>query len=413
MSEVRVRFAPSPTGYLHVGGARTALFNYLFAKQNGGTFILRIEDTDQERSTEEALRMQISDLQWLGLDWDEGPSPEALEDQGSYGPYRQSQRESIYKKMAEVLLQEGKAYYDFRTEKELDAIKQSQEGDYVRIPRPDKLESLDQANERIAAGETAVVRFKVPDAEEFIFSDLVRGEIRLPSHMVGDFVLLRSSGMPVYNFCCAVDDAKMKISHVFRAEEHLSNTLRQLMIYDALGFVRPQFGHLSLILGDDRQKLSKRHGAISCNQFKESGYLPDALINYIALLGWSPKDDKEIFSRQSLIEQFSVERVNSSGAIFDGEKLKWVNASHLRALPDETLWSYLSPYFAKKSLDLPESSQWRSRALETFKVAMETLADVDRFVPIDNKNFKLSDEGREVLGWEKTTEVLQRWKTLV
>lgn len=410
MSDVRVRFAPSPTGYLHIGGARTALFNALFAKQNGGTFILRIEDTDQERSTEEALTMQISDLTWLGLHWDEGPDPDTLEDRGDFGPYRQSRRLDIYREMIRKLLKEEKAYCDFRSEEELQQLKEAQQGEYFRIPRPSAILTLDKAQERLDRGEEAVVRFKVPEAEDFVFNDLVRGEIRLPSHMVGDFVLMRSTGMPVYNFCCAVDDATMKISHVFRAEEHLSNTLRQMMITDALGFDRPQYGHFSLILGEDRQKLSKRHGATSCHQFKESGFLPDAMVNYMALLGWSPKGDQEIFNRQDLEKQFSVDRINPSGAIFDLEKLKWVNATHLRELPDDELWKRLEPFFADKSLNLPSDPKWRSQALGTFKVAMETLADVDRFVPIDDQHFHLSEEGKEVLGWETTTDVLKKWK---
>lgn len=232
---VRVRFAPSPTGYLHVGGARTALYNYLYAKRNKGTFILRIEDTDLERSTEEAMRMQIGDLEWLGVLWEEGPNPSTLKDMGPYGPYRQSQRTKIYMEQANKLLDSGHAYFDFRTDEELEKLKQGTgEGVVHHIPRPDKIVSADEGRKRVASGEKAAIRFKIKESKEYVFQDLVRGEVRLPSDMVSDFVVIRSNGMPVYNFCCVVDDALMKITHVFRAEEHLSNTVRQMMIYEAL-----------------------------------------------------------------------------------------------------------------------------------------------------------------------------------
>jgi len=376
--DIRVRFAPSPTGYLHVGGARTALYNFLYAKNQEGTFILRVEDTDQERSTEESLRMQIQDLEWLGLAWDEGVDPKTLEDNGDYGPYRQSQRLHIYKKYCDQLLESGAAYYDFRTD--------------------------------VESGEQAAVRFKVEPQDDFTFEDLVRGSVTLPSGMVGDFVILRSTGMPVYNFCCAVDDALMKISHVFRAEEHLSNTLRQKMIYEALGFDLPRFGHLSLILGSDRQKLSKRHGATSCNQYKESGYLPEALLNFITLLGWSSPEEEEIMSLETLVRLFSLERLNLSGAVFDEEKLKWMNAMHLRNLSDDDLWQRLQPAFKRAGLSLPSDPEWISKALTTFKVAMETLQDIERFEPVDDSRFALTPEGKDVLAWDDSPKVLAAWQ---
>ena len=235
---VRVRFAPSPTGYLHVGGARTALYNYLYAKKMGGKFILRIEDTDLERSTEEALRMQIADLKWLKLYWDEGPQSDNLEDKGDFGPYRQSQRKEIYQRYADQLLEEGYAYYCFMTDEEIDA----QREELVKAGKPPQVQSpyrdlpMEEAKKRIEAGEKPVIRFRVGEKKDYTIQDMVRGEVVFPSDMVGDFVLIRSNGMPVYNFCCAIDDALMDITHVFRAEEHLSNTLRQLMIYEALGF---------------------------------------------------------------------------------------------------------------------------------------------------------------------------------
>ena len=274
--------------------------------------------------------------------------------------------------------------------------------------------TVDEAKKRIAAGEKAAIRFKVDGNKDHVIQDLVRGEVTLPQEMVGDFILMRSNGMPVYNFCCAIDDALMKITHVFRAEEHLSNTLRQKMIYEAFGYETPQFGHVSLILGKDKQKLSKRHGATSCHQFFEQGYLPDALVNYISLLGWSSPEGKEIISRKELIEQFNGERLSPSGAVFDEEKFKWVNATHLRELDDKTLWGLLLPLFQRENIKLPEGDEWVSKALATFRSKMETLLDaIELFRPIDIANFKLEDKGKEVLAWEETKGVLQKWKELL
>lgn len=410
---VRVRFAPSPTGYLHVGGARTALFNYLYAKKMGGQFILRVEDTDVERSTDEALRMQIDDLVWLGLKWDEGVNPQTLESEGPYGPYKQSLRKDIYKKHADELLKKGLAYYDFRTDEELEALKQAAtaSGAPQRTARPEKLYSVEEAEKKIAAGEKAAVRFKVGEIRDYKIQDLVRGEVVFPSDMVGDFVIMRSNGMPVYNFCCAIDDALMKITHVLRAEEHLSNTLRQQMLYDAFGYTAPQFGHLSLVLGADRQKLSKRHGATSCHEYMERGFLPDALLNFVALLGWGTTDNKEIFSREELIQAFSVDRLNPAGAVFDEEKLKWMNATHLRALDHQALWKLVSPRLKAAGIHVPDDAQWVDRALGLFKSYMETLNDaVALFKPIDDSQFKIQDDAKEVFTWETSAKVFNAWK---
>ena len=246
---VRVRFAPSPTGYLHVGGARTALYNYLFAKHHGGQFILRVEDTDLERSTDESMRMQIADLKWLGINWDEGPHPETHADMGPHGPYRQSRRKEIYMQYAEKLVETGRAYFDFRGDAELEAIKERlmKEGKPPQIEAPAEIVPPAEARARIARGEQAAIRYRVTEKRDYVLNDLVRGEVRFPSDMVGDFVCIRSNGMPVYNFCCVIDDALMQITHVLRAEEHLSNTLRQMMLYEAFGFPIPKFGHLSFI----------------------------------------------------------------------------------------------------------------------------------------------------------------------
>lgn len=414
---VRVRFAPSPTGYLHVGGARTALYNFLFAKKNNGKFILRIEDTDEARSTQESLKMVIDDLKWLGLTWEEGPHPENLADMGPYGPYKQSERLSVYKKFADELLQKGQAYYCFLTDAEIEVQRQAAmtTGKPYQINSPYQDWPLEKSLAKIKEGGKAVVRFKTQHLKkDYILNDLVRGEVRFPSDMVGDFVLLRSGGMPVYNFCCAVDDHMMQISHVFRAEEHLPNTLRQMMIYEGLGWTLPQFGHLSVILDEDRQKLSKRKGATSCHQFSEEGYLPEALKNFIALLGWSHAEGKEIMSMQEMIDGFSVDRLHSAGAVFDGVKLKWMNAQHLRALSDQELWAQIKPFLKRANLTLPSDLEWAHKSVQTFRSSMETLQDaVELYRPLDNGQFKVHEESKETLAWEPTVKVLQCWKQLL
>jgi nondiscriminating glutamyl-tRNA synthetase len=376
MSEVRVRFAPSPTGYLHVGGARTTLYNYLFARQQKGKFILRVEDTDEARSTNEALRMQMEDLKWLGLDWDEGPEFQTLKDKGPYGPYRQSQRQHIYKEYAEQLLKNGKAYYCFMKDEEIEVQRQAQlaaeKSPHIESPYADW--SLEKSLAKIKTGESAVVRFKTKHLKkDYVFQDLVRGEVKFPSDMVGDFVLLRSGGMPVYNFCCVIDDHLMKISHILRAEEHLSNTLRQLMIYEAFNWEVPKIGHISLVLDSERKKLSKRAGATSCKEYRDMGYLPEAMNNYLALLGWSHPEQKEVIPFAEMIEKFSIDRLNSSGAIFDPVKLKWMNAQYLRALPADKLWQLMKPYLDRAMVDVRNVPI--EKCIEVFKPYMETLED--------------------------------------
>lgn len=413
-SEVRVRFAPSPTGYLHVGGARTALFNFLFARRHGGKFILRIEDTDQARSTEESLKIIVQDLKWLGLTWDEGPDALTLKDVGEFGPYYQSQRLEIYAKYAQQLLRDGKAYYCFLTDEEIDAQREKaqKEGRPPQVQSPYEEWPLEKAQAYMAEKNVkGVVRFKTRHLrKDYIFNDLIRGEVKFPSDMVGDFVLLRSDGMPVYNFCCVVDDALMKISHVLRAEEHLPNTLRQLMIYEACGWKTPEFGHMSLILNEERQKLSKRHGAVSCGEFKELGYLPEALNNFLALLGWSSPEGKEILSMQEMQQQFSLDRLNPAGAVFDVKKLRWMNSVYLRALPETDLWKRVEPYLKEAGLELPTDPEWQERALKVFKTSMEVLKDgVELFRPICNKHFAVADEAQEALGWDTSKAVLLAW----
>lgn len=330
---VRVRFAPSPTGYLHVGGARTALFNWLFARQHGGTFILRIEDTDLERSTAESEEGLLRDLRWLGLTWDEGPGIG-----GPHAPYRQSERTKIYQEWAHRLVESGAAYPCFCTEGELEKKREQAETEHRSLHYDGTCRRLapEEAKKRVAAGEPHCIRVGVP-AKDYAVDDLVRGRVEWKSETLGDFIILRSNGMPVYNFCVVVDDADMEITHVIRAEEHLTNTHRQLILYEALGKPIPKFAHVSLILGADKTKLSKRHGATSVGQYETDGFLPQAMVNFLALLGWAEGIDKEVYTTQELIEKFSLERINPAPAVFDHTKLIWMNGQHIRLLSPEKL----------------------------------------------------------------------------
>ncbi len=407
--KVRVRFAPSPTGYLHVGGARTALYNFLLAKANGGDFIIRVEDTDEERSQSDYLKSMLQDLKWLGLEWSEGPNLE-LDEVGSFGPYKQSQRKAIYKEQAQNLLEKGQAYYCFLTDEELEVQRDKAVSDGIAF-KPDspyRNWALDQALEKLKTTPGSV-RFKNDyGSRDFIFKDIVRGEIKFPGDMIGDFVLVRSSGMPVYNFVCAIDDALMKISHVFRAEEHLSNTLKQLMIYEALNFPKPAFGHLSIMLGNDRQKLSKRHGATSIFEFKDKGYLPEALLNFMALVGWSSPSGNEILSLEEMTKEFDMNRFNPASAVFDMDKCKWMNSQYLRQLPELELWNRLAPFLDKANLKFVGSDEWKVKVLQTYKQNMETLLDgPDVLKPLSETPLIIEEDAKEVLTWPKSKDLIR------
>ena len=411
---IRVRFAPSPTGWLHLGSARTALINYLFAKNQNGTFVLRVEDTDLERGNLVFLQQQINDLKWLGLHWDEGPDSNTQEDQGPYKPYRQSQRIPLYQKCVDQLIQMNKAYYCFLTEQDIEDRKKKalENKTPFRINSPYRNQNLQQAQERIKKGDLAVVRFKIPEVKKnYILEDIVRGTVTFPSDMVGDFVLLRSSGLPVYNFSCAVDDYFMKISHVFRSEEHLANTLRQMMIFEAFGWSLPTYGHLSLILGEDHKKLSKRHGAVSCNEYKKQGYLPDALLNFLALMGWNPKTEEEVFSLPELINCFSLKGLNPAPGVFDTKKLNWINSQHLKKVSTEKLWGMLTPYFKKQGLIFPASSVWRENAALALKSSFSSIEEAAKLFSVLSENhFEVDEKTKDILKWPSTMAVLNEWK---
>ena len=346
VNEIRVRFAPSPTGSLHVGGARTALYNWFFARGRSGAFVLRIEDTDAARSSPESEEGVLEDLNWLGMEWDEGPDRG-----GPYGPYRQSERKDIYTAFALKLLDAGSAYRCYCTEEELEAEKKAQlaqskpphyGGRCLRL-------SPQERTELERAGRPSSVRFSAPQ-KEYAFEDVVRGGIRFPAGVVGDFILLRSDGMPTYNFSCVVDDHLMRISHVIRAEEHLSNTVRQLMLYEAFGVAPPRFAHLSIILNRERAKLSKRDGVTSVAEFRKMGYLPQAMTNYLALLGWSPGENREMMSTDELVASFSLERAAKAAAVFDTAKLDWMNGHYLRTMDLDELLRLSLPYFRETGL---------------------------------------------------------------
>ncbi|MBP9120921.1 MAG: glutamate--tRNA ligase, partial [Ignavibacterium sp.] len=324
----RVRFAPSPTGYLHVGGLRTALYNYLFAKRNNGTFVLRIEDTDRNRFVEGAVENLIKALKWAGLDFDEGP-----ETGGDFGPYMQSQRLDIYKKYADELIEKGKAYYCFCTPERLKALKEEQEKQKLPQAKYDKLclhLTKKEVENKLASGIPKVVRLNVEENHTIKFDDIIREHVEFESNNVDDQVLIKSDGYPTYHLANVVDDHLMKITHVIRGEEWLSSTPKHVLLYDAFDWERPIFAHLPLLLNPDRSKLSKRQGDVAVEDYRDKGFLKDALVNFVALLGWNAGDDREFYYIDELIKSFSLERVNKAGAVFDLQKLNWLNAEHLR-----------------------------------------------------------------------------------
>lgn len=401
---VRVRFAPSPTGHLHIGGARTALYNFIFSKAMGGTYILRVEDTDQERSSKDFEASQLDDLTWLGLAHQEGPGVG-----GDYGPYHQSERLEIYKKYAEQLLDNGKAFYDFCTATELEdmACKNKQEGTPPYTGKWKDPNYWDEAKKRVLAGEQAPIRFLVPEMD-MCFKDYVRGEVSFPKGMVGDFVILRSNGTPTYNFCNVIDDHLQKITHVIRGEDHLNNTLRQMMIYEAIGAKAPEFAHVSLLIGKDRQKLSKRHGATSVKQYRKEGYLPEALTNYLCLLGWSHPEEKDVFELSDIAHKniFTLNRFSKSHAIYDIDKLKYINAQHLKNMDLETFQKRAGPFITEDSFYYQQSTEWKKNFLGLFQDKIQLFPELnDKLFTLLNETIEHTDELKDVLQWETTPAI--------
>jgi glutamyl-tRNA synthetase len=358
---VRVRFAPSPTGHLHVGGARTALFNWAFARRHGGVFILRIEDTDRERSTEQSLDGILDALTWLGLDWDEGPPTAG---------YRQTERSDIYRAHADRLLAEGKAYRCRCTPARLDSLRAAAQarGETFRYPGTCR-------DAQVPASEPHALRLRIADTGQTVVEDILHGTVVFDHSQLDDWIIVRTDGTPTYNFCAVVDDVTMKITHVIRGDDHLSNTPKQVQCYQALGYPTPVFAHIPLILGPDKRRLSKRHGASSVQAFREEGVLPEALFNYLARLGWS-HGDQEVFSREDVAAQFDLAHVGQAAAVFDRVKLEWLNQHWIKTLPPEQVAERLVPFLERAGLPVPADPAWLARVVVTLRERARTLVEM-------------------------------------
>lgn len=394
----RVRFAPSPTGYLHIGGARTALFNYLYAKHTGGKFILRIEDTDKERSTKESELEILEALKWMGLDWDEGPGKSADDSM-----YYQTKRLAVYTKYADKLLSEGKAYKCFCTKEELDAERKKAEAEKRAFKYDGRCSRLtpEQVKANESAGKPYTVRLKVAQEGETIINDIIRGEVRVQNVTLDDMIILRADKNPIYNFVVVVDDVEMGITHVIRGEDHLSNTPRQIHLYKALGFDIPQFAHMPLILGQDKSKLSKRHGEVSVLKYRENGYLPDAMFNYLSFLGWSPEGNEDFLSREQIIEKFTLERIHKSGAMFDNVKLQHFNGLYIRKMSVEELAEKCLPYLKASGLVNDSTDRaYINKIVGLQQEKLKVLKEIsDLSVYFFRDDYPFTDEAKKI--WEK------------
>ena len=411
MEEVRVRIAPSPSGNLHVGTARTALFNYLFAKKNNGKFVLRIEDTDAERTSQEYIDNIFDSLKALGLNWDEGPDVG-----GPYGPYTQSERFDIYPKYVQQLLDSGFAYECFCTPEELEAEKAEATANkkpYVYSKKCENLTEEEKAKLR-AEGRKPAIRFNIAKAQRAFhdtsileFDDLVKGKLHMDTDLLGDFVIQKSNGAPTYNYAVVIDDMLMKISHVIRGEDHISNTYKQILIYEALGVPVPRFGHLGMILAPDRSKLSKRHGATAVSDFVKQGYLTDALINFVALLGWAPSDGEEIKTVDEIAQDFRIGEISSSNSIFEYDKLKWMNSHYIKQLSMDELEERLKPYLEK--YDLTElSKEHFDKMIEITREPLTLLSDItDAVEYFFGEDVNYDEKGRETIETEVSQNVLK------
>lgn len=409
-NEVRVRYAPSPTGHLHIGNARTALFNYLFARSQGGKFIIRIEDTDQKRNVEGGEESQLRHLQWLGIDWDE-----SIDKDGGYGPYRQSERNDIYKKYYDELLEKDLAYKCYCTAEELEAEREAQiaRSEMPRYSGKCSHLSKEEEDKLIAEGREPSIRFRVPKGEIIKFDDMVKGEISFETDGIGDFVIVKKDGTPTYNFAVAVDDHLMKMTHVLRGEDHISNTPKQIMIFHAFGWEVPLFGHMTLIVNENRKKLSKRDESIIqfIEQYKNLGYLPEALFNFIALLGWSPVGEEELFTKEQFIDIFDVNRLSKSPALFDMHKLKWVNNQYVKALDLDQVVALTLPHLQKAgkvSEQLTEEENtWVRKLISLYHEQLSYGAEIVELTELFFKEqIEYNQEAKEVLAEEQVPEVM-------
>lgn len=401
----RLRFAPSPTGYVHVGNARTALFNYLHARKSNGILVLRIEDTDAARSRQEYEENLINDLKWLGIEWNEGPGKG-----GDFGPYRQSERIKTYREYARQLIDNGHAYYCFCSPEELQKAKEEARAKGLQQEYSGKCRDLDiaESKDRIQKGEPAAIRFKIPKDTDITFYDLVREKVTFDSNLISDPVILRSTGIPAYNFSVVIDDHLMEINIVIRGEDHLSNTARQVMLFRALGFDCPKFAHLSMVMGSDNTKLSKRHGSTSLVQFKEEGYLPEALLNYLALLGWSPAGgDRVIFTKSELMKSFNIKKVSRSAAIFDYQKLKWMNREHIRLLDHREMGERMVPFLQRAGFEFkkkPGIIEWIGKTAKIVSNYHYLLSEIAEGF----KQFTTSDCSETIINSIKNSEESQK-----
>jgi len=404
-SEVRVRFAPAPTGLLHIGNARTALFNFLFAKRKQGTFVLRIEDTDLERSNDTSVDRILEDLQWLGISWEEGPDRG-----GPLGPYRQSQRMAIYREFADRLSQQGKSYKCFCSEERLENLRKEQlsKGKMPRYDGRCRALSKEEIGKMEASGLQPVLRYHVGRGP-ILFQDLIHGKMNFDSSGIGDFIIVRSDGMAAYNFACVVDDHSMNITHVIRGEDHLSNTPRQILLYQALSWQPPLFAHHPLILGPDRSPLSKRHGATAVSQYREEGFLPEALQNYLILLGWTPPSGQETLSFQRMTEVFSLEDVSKSAPIFNRKKLEWLNSLYIREKDGGQLSEILIPYLQKAGIRTDDiDRQWLGQVSGVLKENIIVLSQVEEYLGIFfDEKFSFEDGAKSLLQYPKNRETLR------
>lgn len=399
-TSIKVRFAPSPTGPLHIGGSRTALFNYLFAKKNKGKFILRIEDTDIHRSEQKWTDEIIEELKWLGIQWDEGPDID-----GKFGPYKQSQRLDIYEKYLKQLLEEKKAYYCFCTEEELENRRQEQMSRGLAPKYDGKCVKLtkEQTEKNLAEGKSSVIRFKVAD-KKIKFKDLIRGDVEFDASLLGDVVIAKNLKTPLYHFAVIVDDFLMQISHVIRGEEHLPNTPRQILMQEALGFTRPIYGHLPLLLNLDRSKLSKRQGDVALADYHRQGYLPEAIVNFMVLLGWNPGTEKEFFSLTQLIKEFSIEKVQKAGAIFNIQRLDFLNGLYIREKSIEKLTELCMPYLKASGLLVQGqvSQDKLQKIVDVSRTRMKKLSEISLLC-----DFFFTDKlvyGKDLLKWQKMSD---------
>ncbi|RLD13482.1 glutamate--tRNA ligase [candidate division KSB1 bacterium] len=403
MSEIRVRFAPSPTGYVHVGSLRTALYNYLFARHHQGKFVLRIEDTDQSRYVEGAVENLLETLHWAGLDYDEGP-----EKDGPYGPYFQSQRKEIYKRHVQELLDKDAAYPCFCSEETLTAMREEQQKKGLPVMYDGRCRNIpkEQALQRMKS-EPHVIRLKVPRSGNTVVHDIIRGDVSFENALIDDQVLLKSDGFPTYHLANVVDDHLMKISHVIRGEEWLPSTPKHILLYQAFGWEPPQFAHLPLLLNPDRTKLSKRQGDVAVEDYRAKGFLPQALINFVALLGWNKGDDQEIFSLEELVKYFSLERVNKAGAVFDVHKLEWMNGHYIRSISEEEYLNMGMEWLRKLNLDTDDAEK-NKLILQAVRPGLNKFADLPQKTAVFFKDaLEYDEQAKEWLTKPESKEILK------